>query len=300
MVRPYELYIRFLVTKGYEDLVELNTHLNELSIITIDQGYFDRIYNFVTDTVPKPTAKQIETQILEGDFLKWMKVLDVQELWLLDKRFRTQENAYLKLVYDIHCDPKLKLTINALLTKGLIYKDICQAINHKFSSLLKEEHVTIYEKFFWNPKRMTRSSWREYLEDCEEHEKASLFITLTEDLDTVKTYLGLPSRVNVPQSLQFLLVTAYTKARHYLALSTKEANEEARAWIDKIVTLSDKYEKHSKGDVEDFSKVLQMEFEYVDSEFPTPDIAALEDIKRKEEDIKPIEDPKKTKKEVKT
>ena len=53
------------------------------------------------------------------------------------------------------------------------------------------------------------------------------------------------------------------------------------------MNLADKYEKYRSADSSDFSKSLQMEFEYIDNEFPTPDESTLsllnDRLKSKEE-----------------
>jgi hypothetical protein len=285
MARPYELYVRFLVTRGIDELEAVNGRLAELHLQPIDEAYLDRQYNLVQDLVPEPVLRQIETQKYEGTFLKWMKILEVEELWLLEKPFKTQESAASKLVYDINFDPQLRTALSSLLIKNMVVGDICMSINAKFSYMLKEAHVSLYRKFFWEPNRMTRASWRQYLRGCDEREKAVLFTALTEPLEVVKTTLDLPAQANVSDTLQYLFTHASMKAKHYLRLNTPDSNREARSWISQTMALADKYEKHRTGNVDDFGKSLQMEFDYIDSEYPTPDEALLKDLKNRQEEL---------------
>ena len=178
MTQPYELYIRFLATKGIEEVDEVNEQLKELSLPTVRPEYFDKIYTFVHDSVPQPTSNQILSKRYDGDFLKWMKVIDVQELWLFEKKYRTQESTYIRLAYDIHTDPKVRHTVNALMLNNESLGDICQSVNNKYSYMLKPEHLKIYNKFFWNPAIMTRKAWKEYIRSCDNYEKSLLFLFL--------------------------------------------------------------------------------------------------------------------------
>ena len=213
-----------------------------------------------------------------------MKVLDVKELWDYEKPFKTSDYQYIKLLYDLHSDPRLRLTIGALLIKGVRAEDIVQMVNLKFASMLKAEHVILYEKFFWNHRRMTRKEWKEYLVDRDSFEKHILFLCFSEDIETVKAALELPSKTSSSDMLQYMLSQSFQKAKHYLKYNSPDQNAEAREWIKVTMSLSDKYEKHRTGDVEDFGKTLQMEFDYVESDFMTPDDQMLTDVEQKKKD----------------
>jgi len=284
MGRPYDHYLRFLVTKGLEETSSFNDALEELSLPKVTEEEIDHQYKLVFNTVPKPVQNQITSRKYEGEFRKWMKVLDVNELWDYEKPFRTSEYQYIKLLYDLHSDPRLRLVIGALLIKGVRHEDIVQMVNLKYSSMLKVEHVSLYEKFFWNHRRMTRKEWKNYLADRDSFEKNILFMCFSEDIDTVKAALELPSKTSSSDMLQYMLSQAFQKAKHYLRYNSPDQNMEAREWIKVTMSLSDKYEKHRTGDVEDFGKTLQLEFDYVESEFMTPDEQMLSDVEQKKKE----------------
>ena len=290
MPQPYELYIRFLVTTGIDDITFINNALDNLNLPGTTQPVFDAQYNLVSCSVPGPVLEQIESKKYCGDFLQWMKVLEVDDLWYFEKPFRDKKDddtlrrrSAAKLVYDINQDPMLRLAINALLIKAVPIKDLVQSVNVRFASLLKEEHAEIYEKFFFNPRRMTRSAWTTFLSKCDDKEKSIYFIALTEPLDVLRTELELPAKVSSSSELQYLLTKSYMRAKQYINIGTPEAGREAREWIDATIKLIDKYEKYRSGDMEDFSKNLQMAFDYVDTDttFPVPDPDVLKEISAK-------------------
>lgn len=282
MARPYDLYLRFLVTQGYDTFEKANAHLKDIGLIPITSKEFESHYELVHRYLPDRVFQQVRAQKFEGDFIAWMAKLDLKELWLGEPSFRGKHGGQdLSLVYGILQDPRLRITINALLVKGVLAPDIAPVVNPKFSSMLKEEHLNIYRKFFWNPQRMARSDWRAYLAEAGNYEKNILFVALTEPLDELKSTLDLPSKTNVSDALQYLLTQSYRKAKHYLQHASESANKEARAWIGQTVKLAEKYEKYRSGDVMDFGKELQMEFDYIESDFPTPDEQLLKEVQQK-------------------
>lgn len=272
MATPHDLYVRFLVTKGIDDIKVVAEKFTELSLICPSQAIFDIQFNLVHKSVPKSIMLQIEKQQYEGDFLKWMGVLELKEIWKAEKHYLDiEQKRRFTVLYGVHDDPHLRLCLNALLIKNVKDKDVAELANLKFSSMLKEEHIKLYREYFFNPQRMTRKDWKAYLRGCSGKELHIYFTALTDPIETLKTELELPTDVNVAEPLQFLLMKSYQKAKLYLEHSTKEANHEARAWITQVINLSEKYEKYRVADKTDFAKQLQMQFDFVDNDFVTPD-----------------------------
>jgi hypothetical protein len=277
-VLPYSLYVRFLITKGVDSNEDVNQRLAELDLPVCPKPAFDRQYNLIQDNLPQPILRQIEVKNYTPDFIKWMKVLEVEDLWRLEKPFRDREVLHYKLAVDINYDPELRLTLNALLMKSKDFNEVHQEICVKFSTLIKQVHIQIYQKLFFNVEIMTRKDWKAYLRRCDGRDQSVLFMAMTEPRATVKALLELPTTVDLSKSLQYLFVHAYQKAKTYLQVDSPDANSEALRWIDATVKLADKYDKHATGDVADFGKTLQMEFEFIESGFMTPDQHTLEEL----------------------
>lgn len=270
---PYALYVRFLITKGLNELDEVNEKIEDLGLFPISKEDLEIQFNFVYNEIPREIERQIESKKYEGNFMRWMKVLEVDKLWLTEKEFRNQETAHYKLVTDINYDVSLRYSLRALILKGVPAKDICQDVNNKFSSMLKPEHVETYQRIFWNPNLMSRKCWKSYISNksCTNYEKNLLFICLSEGLESVKTYLELPTKADVVGAYQAIFTNAYQKVKQYMKYSDPESNREARAWISTMLAVGDKYKKYDSGDVADFGKMLQLEFEYIEKDFPSPD-----------------------------
>lgn len=280
MAVPYELYLRFLVTKGMVAEDEVNEHLQLLLLPPTTQEKLDEQYEFVQTTLPLGIKSQLDNGSQGGaDFLHWMRVLEVVEFWQAEKPFVTAESRLLvKLACDIHDDPKLRMTINALLVKGVKSHDIMQAIQAKFSTPLREAHIDLYRKYFFDPRRLTRTAWRAWLKIVSEQEQKIYFMALTESVELLKVELDLPAKISVSTLLQGLLARSYQKARIFLDDNGITSAKEARAWIEQCLALADKYEKYRSADQSDFSQSLQLEFEFVETHFDTPDSDTLREV----------------------
>lgn len=276
MAIPHELYLRFLATKGFDDLKKVNENLTELGLRVVSQEDLDRQWNLIHSVAPKGIITQIERKSYSVDFLPCMKVLEVEDLWKAEPCVKAKATE--KLCYDILQDPTLKITVNALLIKKVSIVEITRLMTAKYAVLYKEIHYDIYQRFFFNPQRLLRKDWKEYLKCCSENEKRLYFTALTEDVEVLKTELDLPAQISVSETLQWLLTKSFQKAKTYMRMNTPDANRESREWISQITILADKYEKHRSGDQSDFAKSLQMEFDFIEEDFATPDSDLLEEF----------------------
>lgn len=280
MAVPYDLYLRFLVSKNLTVEDEANAELEPLMLPKCSQAQLDEQAEFLQSTLPRGVQSQLENGSQGGqDFLHWMRVVDLSEFWQAEKPFVTPESRLLvKLATDIHDDPKLRMTINALLIKGVKAHDIMQAVQVKFATPLRDQHIEVYRKYFFDPRRLTRSAWRQYFRQLSDTEQRIYFLALTEPLDILKSELDLPAKVSVSSMLQGLLTRSYQKARTFLDDNGITSAREAREWINQCLLIADKYEKYRSADQTDFSQSLQLEFEFVETHFDTPDSETLREV----------------------
>lgn len=300
MSTPYDLYIRFLITTGVSSKEDIVSKMQDLSLPFSDKYLIESIdaqEAVVTQILTTSIWDQIKKKSYCGDFLRYMRVLEVEDLWYGERPFRDQDAARrsaVKLTYDVNHDPQLRICLSALLMKGIPPAELSQLLSSRFASFLRDTHVTLFERYFFNVRRMSRKDWKRYLGYCDPHESKIYFTALSESLDTLKTDLELPAKVSASETLQFLLTKSYQKAKEYLALGTPDGNKEAREWIAAVVQLVDKYEKYRAGDASDFSSALQLEFNFVEGDFDVPDPEVLSEISaklKKEADEKKEEGP---------
>lgn len=264
---PYNLFVRFLITKGTTSAEAVNTALEALNLAPIYDELFQAEWELVHSQLSLGLAKQIAAKSYSVDFPRAMKVLCVWDLWRYEKEFKDDYRTVVKLTYDIHQDLQLRLTINALLMKNVPHSDVAQTVNLRFSALLKAEHIDLYERFFFAARSMTRGAWKKYLKRCDDAEKSLYFTALTDTLDTVKTELDLPAKHSTTETLQYLLTKSTARAKRLLSDDSPSARGEAMKWIDTVMKLTDKYEKYRAGDQADLANQVQFEFSFVETEF---------------------------------
>jgi len=279
---PYDLYVRYLATCGHDDVVTLNDALREKGLRPVAQETLDAHWDIIQSSLPQRVIETIGRKNYTPDFLKHMKVLEIEELWRAHPKFKdTGMKSTVKLVYDVLQDTMMRITVNALLIKKISISEITRMVTTKFSTPLTEKQIGLYARYFFDVGMMTRADWKAYIRGGSDRERRLYFMALTENAEVLKTELELPSVANVGESLQWLFTKSFLKARNFMDVGTPEADRAALMWSDQVVKLADKYEKYRSGDQNDFAKTLQMEFDFVDEPFDTPDSETYKEVTKK-------------------
>lgn len=290
---PHQLFVRYLVTKGCSTLGEVNEALAEQNLPAIEASLFAAEQELVLSQVPLGIIKQIKSKTFGIDFAPAMRVLAVWDMWRSDKRILGWETddyrGVVKLATDLNQDLALRLTINSLLIKQVSHRDISQTINLRYAAMLREEHLDFYQRFFFNPQIMTRASWKKYLKVCESRERSGYLTALTSPLEDVKAKLEIPAKHSTSEVLQMLLSKSVQNARESFTDRTPSGRLEAMKWVDTVLKLTDKFEKFRAGDQADLANSLQMEFDFVEVDFPS---AGSESVHELEEKTKAAKDVK--------
>jgi hypothetical protein len=281
MATPHGLYVRYLVTTGIEDVETLNQRLQKDELPTVSKADFEEAWEFIEKALPPFAFKQLEDKKYDKEFVRWMGVIQVQEPWAA--RSEPNMGAAWKFITDLLQDKTVATAMTALLIKGMSNKDLVDTINAKFACGLKTSHAVLFAKYFANRTNMRRSDWKDYLPKLGGAARKIYFTALTETLDTLKNSLGFPAQVDVSLQLQDLLVKSYSKAKTFLESSDPDSNREARAWTSTVIALTGQYQKHKAGNSQDFAKNLQLEFDFVNHEFDSPDADTLKDLMPEEE-----------------
>lgn len=273
---PYDRYVRFLITSGESEIDQINESLSELGLFAISPLSFQAQLESIVTSLPDYIEKQRINKKFDYNYYRMMKPFDVQEAWSLMQPFCKdhtiiETTRLMRTVKDINYDIQMRFALRALIFKGCEPKDICQDLNTKFSFGLKEQHVELYKKYFWDPSIMLRKDWKDYLKLCGNYEKALMFNVMSSDTEIVKAELGLPTKISVTDTYQKLFAQIQLKVQQYMAVNSPETNSEARKWIKILTDVGDKYKKYEKGSMDDFGKLLQLEFQYTENDFPMPD-----------------------------
>ena len=214
-----------------------------------------------------------------------MDTLNLGEIWRAEKTYMDDHSKKLwVLIYDIQEDPHVRMAIRAMMMKKPALDELANAVNAKFATLLNKEHLTLYYKYFWNHSLMKRKDWKDYISmrAISNTEKDLLFTCLSETEDVVRTKVGLPANLVTSDVLLMMATESVLKVKHFLKVPDQHGNREARSWMDKSQQLLALREKYKAADLRDFSKELQMQFEYIDTDYQTPDEATLKEVQEKD------------------
>lgn len=278
MKLPHQNYIRFLITSGL-DHKETVDHLEELNLPSCDVEYWNYQYEALHEvSLPKKIKKfwRSPKPKLPKGFFEYMSVVDLKEAW----QYNCGKNKYFKVAVDAAADPQITIILNALLAGKSQKEELSAIINGKFAMPFPKEAVALYEKYFFNPKIMDRKSWKLYLRSLTNSEERQLiYLGIMGEEQELRAELGIPTKISVSENYQKLHVFAMNKFNTYRSAQDPEADKEALKWAKLAMSSGDKYEKLKVSDATDFVRDIQMEFEYIDTNFPTIGQSDLEEIK---------------------
>lgn len=276
---PHEQYIRFLVTLGF-DLEDAQDHLKTNNLLAVGKEYWQRQADILHKSkVPKYiksfwAAK--EKSKLPKDFFSYMNTVGLKEVWA----YNCGGNKDFGVVMDAVNDPDVSICVRSLLSLSLSPEEISALINGKFGMVFPKESVELYKKYFFQTLIMSRSSWRNYLERLPEEEKHLLYLGITGQQTVLRAELGLPVRISVAEHYQKLHIFAMQKFETYKKTNSPDADQNALKWAQMAMSSGDKYEKLKIGDVADFGRDIQMEFDFIDTDFPMIGDENLDEIRK--------------------
>jgi hypothetical protein len=274
---PYEGYIRFLITSGL-DSEETNEHLEELGLSPIPAEYWDRQFEALHELkIPKKIKKfwRNPGRKIPNGFFEYMNVAGLKEAW----EYNIGKNPHFKAAVEAAKDFDMSLIIRGLLAIKAPPEEITSVLNGKFGVVFRKISVQIFEKYFFNVKIMSRTSWKLYLKDLTNQERGIVYLGITGEDMELRAELGLPSKISVSESYQKLHVLAMKKFDRYAKAGMPDSDDEAMKWAKLAMSAGDKYEKLKVSDATDFVRDIQMEFDQVDTDFPMIGEDDLEEIK---------------------
>lgn len=264
---PHENYIRFLITSGL-DSEETNEELQNLGLPVCKVDYWDHQYRTLQDCkIPKQVKRfwKSPRQEFPPNFFEYMSSIGLKEAWL----FNVGRNREFNIAIDAIKDPDVSLVIRSMLIRKADLSEISAIVNGKFGMNMPKGALGLIEKYFFQTKIMSRESWKNYIQSVPQEEKAVLYKALSGKEKELRADLGLPNKISVSEHYQILHIQALEKFNRLMSSNNPNADAQALKWAQLAMSAGDKYEKLKLGDASDFGKDLQMEFEYIDAEFPS-------------------------------
>lgn len=274
---PYENYIRFLITSGL-DLEETNESLEELGLGKATPDYWNRQYEILHNLkIPKKIKKfwKNPTGKVPNGFFEYMNVAGLKDAWL----YNCDNSKYFSQMIDVMSDPNITLILQAMTAVKASLEEISSIVNGKFAIPFHKESIRLFQIYFFDTKIMSRTSWKIYLKDLPSEDRNVLYLGLVgEDLE-LRALLGLPTKISVSENYQKLHIFSMTKFMRYSKAGVNQSDSEALKWAKMAMDSGDRYEKLKVSDATDFVRDIQMEFDQIDTDFPTIGEDDLEEIK---------------------
>lgn len=279
---PHEQYIRFLITLNfdYEDVLD---NISDLGLVSISKEYFDSQKAILHSTkIPKSIKDFWVAKTkpkLPKNFLSHMNAIGLQEAWI----YNLGKPSDFKISLDVVQDSDVSIYVRSLIAAGVAPAEISALINGKFGMVFPENAVTIFQSYFFQPLIMSRKSWGLYLEKLRPEEKNLIYLGITGQQVVLRAELGLPVKISVSEHYQKLHIFAMQKFETYKKTNSPDADQNALKWAQLAMSSGDKYEKLKVGDVADFGRDIQMEFDFIDTDFPMIGEENLDEIKEYED-----------------
>jgi hypothetical protein len=275
---PHEQYIRFLITTGL-DAEESNEHLSELGLPPVSASYWDQQHEILHGTKLPNTVKSFwnleEKKKFPKDFFSYMNSLGLKEAWA----YNVGKDKYFMVAVDVLKDPDVSICTRALLSMKTAVEEVSALVNGKFGMAFPKESVELFQKYFFQPLIMTRESWRKYIDTIPREERSLIYQGITGDKNGLRAELSLPVKISVADHYQKLHIFAMQKFDTYRNSNDPSADQHALKWAQMAMSSGDKYEKLKIGDATDFGRDIQMEFDFIDTDFPMIGEETLEEIR---------------------
>lgn len=281
---PHERYIRFLITNGL-DLEDTNEHLQDkgLGICPMEgedeSEYWTTQYDLLHDSkIPKSIKafwKKQDKKKLPKNFFSFMNTVGLKEAWM----YNVGDEKIFTIAMDALEDEDVFLDLRCLLALRSPMDEVSALINGKYGMAFPRAAAEMFQSYFFETRIMSRGSWREYLATLPGEHKELIYKALVGRDVELRAELDFPNRISVSEHYQKLHIYAMEKFNTYRKSADSTADQNAIKWAQIAMSSGDKYEKLKLGDTADFSKDIQMEFDYIDADFPMIGEETLEEIK---------------------
>lgn len=220
--------------------------------------------------IPKHIKKNVSRGIFKYEENSYWEKIGYGEL----HAWRCQRpTKYWPAVGRILNHPLMRVALDVCIITGVDYDKITVILPQTFRVDFTDPAIDLYKKFFGNFQAFDRGDWSAYLERLKEDQYVyvRIFAALTKPRDEAMILCGLPPERAFSDFLRNVLASASYKFNYYSRQNTPEADHEARKWAKVGFEAGEKFEKYGAGDVSDFAKLVQTEFEYVEPSITTLD-----------------------------
>jgi hypothetical protein len=276
MSLPHHVLLEYL-TSRYPDEASAGRVLEELALPPPLPGSYQRIRSLVLDKSPRDVRSFFNGGSLPSlDVLwSWAQRQRFSGLWarepaFVDRGFPDRANfeaAWGLLVIEAHRNVLDALLVQDARFRGERRQDIFDVMKTRFDIGISEPVLAIYVRYFFNMKWVHKADWIHYLRECDVTRREMLLLAMqTDDRARLRHRLGAAPRFSYPDVLADVLAESYFKFKDHASDSSPA---KAKVWAKMLMDAGDRREKFKNQDIKDLRSDLQLEFEYLDMEFPS-------------------------------
>ena len=280
MSLPHHVLLEYLSSR-YPDEGSARRVLEELALPPPRPGSYQRIRAVVLDKSPRDIRAFFNGGALPSlDVLwSWAQRQRFSGLWareaaFIDRGFPDRANfeaAWDLLVIESHRNVLDALLVQDARYRGARRQDIFDVMKTRFDVGISDPVLDIYTRYFFNMRGVHKADWIHYLQECDVTRREMLLLAMqTDDAARLRHRLGAAPRFSYPDVLADVLAESYFKFKDHASDSSPA---KAVAWSKVLMSAGDRREKFKNQDIKDLRADLQMEFSYLEMEFPT-----IEDI----------------------
>ncbi len=280
MSQPHHVLLEFLASR-YPDEASAQRVLDSLSLPPPLPGSYQRIRGLVLDKAPREVRVFLNGGTLQSiDALwSWAQRQRFGAMWaneavFIDRGYPDRANfdaAWELLVIDAH-----RHVLDALLVQNARYRgaregEVFDVMKTRFDISISAQVLAIYCRYFFNMKWVGKNEWIHYLRGCDVTRREMLLLAMQiDDSARLRHRLGAAPRFSYPDVLADVLAESFFKFKDHAGDASPS---KAQSWAKLLMDAGDRREKYKNQDIKDLRKDLQLEFSYLDMEFPN-----IEDI----------------------
>lgn len=260
---PFSRHLEWMLLVGTEETKILSFY-DSVQIAEPSRDHLADAEERISKLILPPSTKQyLRRKIFrEVDLAVWKKhgYEDFYSFYTEQKKAKQEWSDLGKVL----SHPVMRIALDCCIMIGLDAEEISAMMPQQFNIPISEDTVKLYQKNMFDVNLMTKESWKSFLRllTNDSYSYNRYYAALTRPQAEVLHLVGLPSKNQFSDFLRNVLATADFKFRHYSRHNTPEANAEAAKWAKLGMDAGVKYEKFSAGDANDFSKLVQTQFEY--------------------------------------
>lgn len=277
---PYELFIRFLITRR----ADVNATLASFGLPELTDEEIEERNGISSSAMPPSVEEYLDSDknivANKEGFLEWAEIHDIREMWeiqpefkISDERTVTRGSNGMTKACEIFANAQMRTAFSLLVIRAFEYEDIVELFQNRFHYIVTKESYALAVKYFFNFTYMRHNDYVNLLENVSPEERDSLNTALGPTTSNfVEHRIGATPKLTYDEILQDIMVTCYYKfkACHNEPLMDMLAMK----WAAMAMKAGEQKEKYGKGDKMGLQQQLELKFEFDEPTFPS-----LEELK---------------------